>query len=73
MTIWSDSSLAVSWINGEGIGRLSLIHLIYDIKQFISSRIMVSVKYMPRGFKSLADTLAKAGIDLQVERLEWSI
>ncbi|KAI9181307.1 hypothetical protein LWI28_013636 [Acer negundo] len=64
LTILSDSSLAVSWINGDGFGRLGLVHLVYNIKQFFSSRIIASIKYMPRGFNSLADSLAKADVDL---------
>lgn len=60
ITIWSNSSLAVSWINGDGFGKLSLIHLIYDIRQFILSRTLISIKFMPRGCNSLADCLAKA-------------
>ena len=73
ITIWSDSSSAILWINGEGFGSLSLIQLIYDIRQFVSSRPLISVKFLPRGRNSLADCLAKAGVDLLVERLEWSI
>ena len=64
ITIWSDFSLVVSWINGDGFGKLSLVHLVYDIRQFISSRNLISIKYTPRGSNSLADSLAKAGTDL---------
>ncbi|KAK4849775.1 hypothetical protein QYF36_000697 [Acer negundo] len=73
ITIWSDSSLVVSWINGHDFDKLSLIQLIYGIRQFLSSRILISIKFMPRGFNSLADCLARVGADTQGERLEWSI
>ena len=73
ITILSDSKSVVSWINGEGFGKLSLVNLIYDIRQFLLSTDLVSIKFTPRSANSLADNLAKAGSVIQEDRLEWGL
>ncbi|KAK3212682.1 hypothetical protein Dsin_017388 [Dipteronia sinensis] len=73
ITIRSDSKSVVSWINGEGVGNLRFVSLVYAIRQFLKSMNSVSVEYTPRSSNSLADSLAKAGSGFQVERLEWGL
>ncbi|KAK1592399.1 hypothetical protein Q3G72_024297 [Acer saccharum] len=62
---------ALSWINGDGFGLLEMVNFIFDSRQLLSLMVSLSIKFMPRGSNSLADSLEKAGSSSQVERLEW--
>ncbi|KAK2648318.1 hypothetical protein Ddye_015807 [Dipteronia dyeriana] len=73
ITILSDSKFAVSWINGDGFDHLNFVSVLYDIKQFLSSKITISIEFTDRSSNSLAYVLAKAGSGLQQERLEWGL
>jgi ribonuclease HI len=70
ITIMSDCKAAVSWINGEGFGNLSLVRLVYDIRQLIMSRNNISIVFTPRSSNSLSDILAKARSHSNEDRLE---
>ncbi|KAK3231497.1 hypothetical protein Dsin_003378 [Dipteronia sinensis] len=67
----SDSKTAVSWVNGEDFGNVKLVQQVYDIREFLRTYRGVLVVYKPRGFNSLADSLAKAGSNRSGDRLEW--
>ncbi|KAK2662888.1 hypothetical protein Ddye_001462 [Dipteronia dyeriana] len=69
ISIMSDSNVAVSWINGM----LSHVNLLYDIRQILLSRHSLAVTFTSRGANSLTDCLAKAGANLEGDRLEWSL
>ncbi|KAK2648437.1 hypothetical protein Ddye_015926 [Dipteronia dyeriana] len=73
ITIMSDSSTVVSWINEEGFGLLSHVNLLYDIRQVLNTRRSLEAKFTVRDANSLVDCLAKAGVDLSADRLEWSV
>ena len=67
----SESTMA--WINGDGFGLLSHVNLLYDIRQILFSKHSLSVTFTSRGANSLANYLAKAGANLDGNRLEWSL
>ncbi|KAK1592575.1 hypothetical protein Q3G72_027288 [Acer saccharum] len=71
ITIFSDSKSAVSWIKSVDFGNLQLVHLLYDIRQFLKSLNGFDIKYMPRESNSFADSLAKAASSEGGDRLEW--
>ena len=71
ISIISDSSRAVSWINGSDFGNLRLFRLIQDIRRFKLSWEGISIKVTPRETNSLADSLAKNGSAGCGDRLEW--
>ncbi|KAK2646683.1 hypothetical protein Ddye_021878 [Dipteronia dyeriana] len=41
--IYSDSSLAMSWCNGEDFGNFSLVNFVYDIRQFLYLRKSLTI------------------------------
>ncbi|KAK2648312.1 hypothetical protein Ddye_015801 [Dipteronia dyeriana] len=61
--IASDSRMAVSWINGEGVGSLNHVNLIYDICSSLE-RFGGKVVYSPRVSNQFADRLAKLGSNM---------
>ena len=71
ITIFSDSKSVVSWCNGEDFGNLSLVNLLYNIRQILHSLDCLTIKFMPRGSNSFADCLAKNGSSCSGDRLEW--
>ena len=60
ITIVSDSKTAVDWIKSSEFGSIQLVHLIYDIRQFLKSSVGFDIQYVPRELNSFADSLAKA-------------
>ncbi|KAK2662261.1 hypothetical protein Ddye_000835 [Dipteronia dyeriana] len=66
-----DSKSVVGWIKGLDFSNLQLVHLVYDIRQFLKSSAGFDIKYMPRELNSFADNLAKAASSDGRDRLEW--
>ncbi|KAK2646985.1 hypothetical protein Ddye_022180 [Dipteronia dyeriana] len=58
--ISSDSRMAISWINGEGVGSINHVDLIYDIRSSLE-HFGGKVVYSPRVSNQFADRLAKLG------------
>ncbi|KAK3200226.1 hypothetical protein Dsin_023641 [Dipteronia sinensis] len=61
IVILSDSTVAVSWINGNGLGNIKLTHVIYEISSILGSLGQATVEYRSRATNSCADALAKKG------------
>ena len=69
--IISNSMTAVSWINGEGIGSMNHVNLIYDIREWLSVMGNVTVIYNSRSLNSSADSLARQGSGSGENNLAW--
>ncbi|KAK2657093.1 hypothetical protein Ddye_010145 [Dipteronia dyeriana] len=61
ITIISYSKSAVAWVKGSEFGNLQLVHLVYDIRQFLKNSDMYDMRHMPRVSNAFTDSLAKAG------------
>ncbi|KAK2659844.1 hypothetical protein Ddye_006377 [Dipteronia dyeriana] len=70
--IYSDSSLVVSWCNGDDFGNFSLVIFAYDIKQILHLREGLTIKFVLKRENWMADCLAKIGSSRGVDRLVWS-
>ena len=55
----SDSKVAVSWVNGRGIGSMKHVQTIYEIRSHLTVSGQASVVYCSRASNSYADMLAK--------------
>ena len=73
LTIISDSLTAVKWIQGCFAKINSHDQTIKDIRFWLGSFSSAVVEFRPRSTNSLADTLAKKGLDPYVEVLSWSV
>ncbi|KAK3220873.1 hypothetical protein Dsin_014843 [Dipteronia sinensis] len=69
----SDSRKAVSWVNEEGYDNLQHLNLIYDIRVMLVSLGNASVIFNPRNSHSMADALAKKGLWLSKDSVEWGV
>ncbi|KAK3193998.1 hypothetical protein Dsin_025308 [Dipteronia sinensis] len=69
----SDSKATVSWINAEGIGSLTHVHLIYDICNVLNNLWNARVIFNSRSSNSFADSLAKMGSGKEGDRLIWDL
>ncbi|KAK3227946.1 hypothetical protein Dsin_007808 [Dipteronia sinensis] len=69
--IVSDSRTAVAWVNDEGFGNLKLVSLIYEIRSILRVLGSTSVIHNLRTSNSYADSLAKRGVSLNGEIVEW--
>ena len=72
ITFVSDSNVAVSWINGEGIGSYEHVNLIFGIRSNLNSIGQARVVFNHRFSNSVADILAKRGSGGGEELLSWS-
>ncbi|KAK3221705.1 hypothetical protein Dsin_008730 [Dipteronia sinensis] len=70
LVIESDSMVAVSWINGKGIGNFKLVNLIYDIRSNLKF-LKGEVKFRSRASNQFADNLAKMGSGEKGDFIEW--
>ncbi|KAK2663650.1 hypothetical protein Ddye_002224 [Dipteronia dyeriana] len=61
--IVSDSKMAVSWINSEGIGSLKHVKLIYHTRNLLNFLENTRVIFNPRDINSFADSRAKKRSD----------
>ena len=70
--IVSDCLNAVEWINGDNVGSIDHINLIYGIRD--AQRIHGSMKicYSSRASNSVADALAKMGASEEGDLCHWS-
>ncbi|KAK2634673.1 hypothetical protein Ddye_029465 [Dipteronia dyeriana] len=59
-----------AWIKCSDFGNLRLVHLIYDIRQFLKNMPSVDIKYMPKELNSFTDSLTKAASSVSRNRLE---
>ena len=64
--------MAVSWVKDIDFGNLSLVKIIYDIRSKLNLLRNAWVCFTPRSANSLADGLAKRGLDLAGEDVESS-
>ncbi|KAK3206994.1 hypothetical protein Dsin_021040 [Dipteronia sinensis] len=71
--IVSDSLKAISWINNDDLGNLIHVNIIYDIRAMIFSLRNSSVIHTLRTANSYADSLAKRGMDLDGEIVDWVV
>ncbi|KAK0596426.1 hypothetical protein LWI29_015578 [Acer saccharum] len=72
--IESDSSSAVSWVNGvEGVGHVRFMESILEIREILSRlKPRVSVRFVPRKGNAAADFLAKQGAVNGRVQLAWA-
>ncbi|KAK3228043.1 hypothetical protein Dsin_007905 [Dipteronia sinensis] len=70
LVIESDSMIAVSWINGQGIENVNLINLIYDIRSNLKL-LGGEVKFRTRSSNQFAEKLAKMGSSKNGDFIEW--
>ncbi|KAK2653361.1 hypothetical protein Ddye_013217 [Dipteronia dyeriana] len=71
ITIISDSKAEIDWVKGSEFGNLHLVHLVYDIRQFLKNSDRYDIRYMPRVSNAFAYSLAKAGSSGGGVRVEW--
>ncbi|KAK2646409.1 hypothetical protein Ddye_021604 [Dipteronia dyeriana] len=71
ITIFCDSKSVVAWIKDSDFGNLQLVHLVYDIHQFMKSSAGFDIMYIPWESNSFTDSLAKAASNSGRDRLEW--
>ncbi|KAK3222181.1 hypothetical protein Dsin_009206 [Dipteronia sinensis] len=71
--IISDSKVAVSWINSEGLGSLKHIKLIYEIRSLLNNLHNARVLFNSRASNSFADSLAKKGSAMEKDCLIWEV
>ncbi|KAK2639235.1 hypothetical protein Ddye_027030 [Dipteronia dyeriana] len=72
IVIVSDSKVAVSWVNGEGISNIQHVQSIYDIRCNLKSLGQAKVVYNSRMSKTFADHLAKKGSGNEGDMLTWN-
>ncbi|KAK3212018.1 hypothetical protein Dsin_016724 [Dipteronia sinensis] len=70
LVIESDSKIAVSWINGKGIGSFNHVNSIYDIRNKLKL-VGGEVKFRSRDSNKFADRLAKLGYIKKGDFFEW--
>ncbi|TXG65706.1 hypothetical protein EZV62_006981 [Acer yangbiense] len=70
----SDSSSAVSWVNGdEGVGHIRFLDIILEIREILSGlKPKVSVRYVNRSNNVAADFLAKQGALNGLDQMGWA-
>ncbi|KAK3207008.1 hypothetical protein Dsin_021054 [Dipteronia sinensis] len=66
----SDSRVAVSWINGKGIGSYAHVNCIYNIRSNLKF-LGGEVKFKSRASNHFADRLAKLGSSIEGDFVEW--
>ena len=71
--IISDSKMAVSWINDDGIGSIKFVNIVLDCRDFIKSHGGIFVSYNSRSTNSVADSLAKQGSSSAENFIQWSL
>ncbi|KAK3224470.1 hypothetical protein Dsin_011495 [Dipteronia sinensis] len=71
IAIVSDSKVAVSWVNNDGIGTLKHVQTIYDIRSHLRDMGQSLVIYNSRASNSVSNLLAKKWSDGYEDSLIW--
>ena len=71
--IVSDSLMAVSWINSNGVGSWVHSHLIMEIRNLLGILRQAQVEFSPREYNVFTDLLAKKGADGEEDVLDWRL
>ncbi|KAK2654158.1 hypothetical protein Ddye_014014 [Dipteronia dyeriana] len=69
--IESDSKVAIEWVKQDDFGYLPMVQVIYDIRATLRRLGNLSVCFTQRESNSDADALAKRGLDIDGEVINW--
>ena len=71
--IVSDSKIAVEWINGDNVGRVDHINLVYSIRDALRIHGSLKISFSLRASNSYANSLAKNGSREGGDLFHWGV
>ncbi|KAK4857855.1 hypothetical protein QYF36_007277 [Acer negundo] len=69
----SDSMEAIAWVKDADFGNLLLVDVIYDIRAKMRLLDNSTLNFIPIAANSMADGLAKRGMAMEGEDVEWNV